>query len=180
MNALTSIRQSQSVEPWDRAVTAVNAWRGQAIHCFAQAEAEVSETLLALACGPGGGSKVRLRRLVGQRLEDLSCAVAPEGPFGEQGRKVAATLAAFREHESLRTFLCHGPAKITVDRQGQWVVILKVLAFRSRKAERSSMTLEERDAEALLADLRTASRHLTSALQSLRAAMAREEQAQPV
>ena len=58
-------------------------------------------------------------------------------------------------------------AKVALDRNGQWVVILKVLAFRGRVEELNSSAFEKREAEALLADLKAASQKLASSLQSL-------------
>lgn len=142
------------------------------MHFFAQAEAAVSETLLLLAGIPAGGARVQLRRLVGQRFEDLRMAVSAEGPFGKQGPRAAAALAAFLQHESLRPILCHGTARVTVDRQGEWVAIFKLLAFRGREAERMSVVLEQREAEALLAALKLHTQKLASALQSLRSRIA--------
>lgn len=106
---------------WDEAISSVNAWRGQAIQCFAQAEVAVSETLLALARHEGPGALVRLRRLVGQRFQDLHDTLAPEGPFSAEGTAASAALAAFRAHEDLRPALCHGVAKVALDRQGRWL-----------------------------------------------------------
>jgi hypothetical protein len=115
------------------------------------------------------GANVRLRRLVGQRFEDLRLAIGSDGPFAKHGLKATEALEAFSRHESLRAYLCHGMAKVALDRQGQWVVILKVLAFGGRLEERSSTVFEQREAEAVLADLRAASQKLSSSLQSLRA-----------
>jgi hypothetical protein len=168
MNAITSLDVSVEGTTWEQAIRSVNAWRGNALQCFAQSEATVSETLLALAAVPGRGDKVRLRRLVGQRFEDLCCAIGDAGPFAEEGEKAASALESFRQHEGLRPLLCHGIAKVTLDRQGHWLVVFKLLTFRGREPERSSMAIEQHDAAALLADLRGRSRKLGSALGSLR------------
>ena len=168
MNAITPITSAFDETAWTDALGAVNTWRGQAIYCFAKAEFAVSETLLALASLPTGGTSVRLRPLVGQRFEDLRAAVDAGGPFGGEGAKAAAALADFRQYEDLRPYLCHGLAKIAMDKHGQWLVVLRLLAFRGRNEERSSVTYERREAEAILAELRTASQRLAASLQSLR------------
>ena len=85
MNAISSIDLPIEDLAWERAIAAVNAWRGNALQYFAQAEAAVSETLLAMAAVPEKGSAVRLRRLVGHRFEDLRAAVAGDGPFAAVG-----------------------------------------------------------------------------------------------
>src|SRR5690606_36645858 len=113
---------------WEAAVGEVNSWRGQALQHFAVAETAASETLLLMASLPGGAN-VRLRRLVGQRFEDLRLAIGSDGPFARQGVKAAEALEAFSRHETLRAYLCHGMAKVALDRHGHWIVILKVLAF---------------------------------------------------
>jgi hypothetical protein len=169
MNALTTVQQSVDAVAFDDATRAVNAWRGNALQCFAQAEAAVSETLLGLASHSGAEMKVGLRRLVGQRFGDLADVIDAEGPFAKEGAKAAAALAAFRQHEGLRTFLCHGVAKVALDRHGQWIVVLKVLAFRGHQVERSLVAYDKREAEGVLAAIKAASSQLAAALQSLRA-----------
>jgi hypothetical protein len=168
MNAISPCTQAIDGTAWAAAVSEVNAWRGEALQYFAVAETAASETLPLMASLPGGAN-VRLRRLVGQRFEDLRLAIGSNGPFAEVGVKAAEALEAFSLHERLRAYLCHGTAKVALDRHGQWVVILKVLTFRGRAEERSSLTFEQREAEALLADLKVASQKLASSLQSLRA-----------
>lgn len=147
----------------------MNAWRGQALQHFAVAEGAVSETLLLMASLPPAVAKVRLRRLVGQRFEDLRLAIGADGPCAGEGSKALVALEAFNRHADLRACLCHGVAKIALDRHGQWVVILKVLALGGRAKERSSTTFEKREGEALLLELKRDSQQLASALQSLRA-----------
>lgn len=158
---------------WDRAIASVNAWRGHAIQCFAQTEAAVSETLLTLANIEGRGGSVRLRRLVGQRFQDLQDALTLEGPFAAEGAAAGAALAAFREHEAVRAALCHGIAKIALDRHGRWLVVFRTLAFRGRDEERSGVTYEQPEADAFLADLKARGQKLGSALGALRAALRR-------
>lgn len=126
----------------------------------------MSEALLTLAAVEIRGSKVRLRRLVGQRFQDLHDALAPGGPFAAEGAAAASAPAGFRHHEPVRAVLCHGTAKISLDRQG----LLKLLAFKGRQAERSSLALEQHEAAALLKDLKSKGQKLGAALGSLRAA----------
>jgi hypothetical protein len=172
MNAIAPIHDGIEAAAWARVLAEANAWRGNAVHCFAQAEMAVSETLLAMQCAPLGEPRVRLRRLVGQRFEDLRTAIGPDGPFESHCGKAVAVLADFWRFESLRPFLCHGVAKVAIDRRGQWLLVLKVLAFSGGKAERSSLAYEQHEAAAVLVDLKTASRRLCSALQSLRTRIA--------
>lgn len=166
MTIQTPISAIDDDQLWEAPTCAANAWRGQAIQIFAQAELAVSDTLEALAAVPVRGADVRLRRLVGQRFEDLGSALS--GAFAAEGVKAAAALAQFRSHEELRPFLCHGVAKLALDRNGRWLIVLKLVAFQARGTQRTSRTVEQQDAEQLLAGLREDGRRLASALQSLR------------
>jgi hypothetical protein len=157
--------QSTNVD-WDTKIRAVNDWRGAAIQCFAKAEAAVSETLLTLAEAPRRGAEIKPRGLVGQRFEDLR--VALEGPFAVEGARAICALDQFRDMEALRAQLCHGVATVAVMRNGNWLIHLKLLAFRARKAERSERTLLQEDAEIELAELKRRTRALCSNLGQLR------------
>lgn len=168
MNAISLWSGTAGGADWEALFREVNAWRGQALQYFAQAELAVSETLLAMKSTAAGATSVRLRPLVGQRFEDLGTAVGPEGAFAAEGEKSRAALSNFRRYESIRVVLCHGTAKLALDRHGHWLVVLKVLAFRAGQESRSSLALEKREAEALLSELKSANRALVSALQSLR------------
>lgn len=169
MNAITPIETAIGDDAWEEAIRSVNEWRGHSLHCFAQAEAAVSETLLAMATVADRGAHVKLRRLIGQRFEDLSAAIGIDGPFVAEGNKAALALARFREHEALRPMLCHATIKVALDRYAQWVILMKVLSFRGRNANRGSLALDQREAADRLAELRARSQQLVSALQSLRA-----------
>jgi hypothetical protein len=151
------------IETWQ----AVNAWHGQSLQYFARAELAATETLLALALVPDRGASIRLRHLIGQRLEDLQTALCVQGPFGDIGQKACTALADFRQHEELRQFLCHGVVKLTLEQNGQWVVLLKMLSIRSGKEDRRALTIEQCDGDLLLAHLKKRTRKLEAALQSL-------------
>lgn len=169
MNAMLPFDAVGGDRDWEDACRSVNAWRGHGLQCFAQAESAVSETLLVMAAVAERGKKVRLRGLIGQRLEDLAIAVGAGGPFEAEGTSVASALDAFREHEALRPFLGHGLVKIALDRHDRWVILIKLLSFRGGKAGRSSLALDQREGAALLADLKARTQALVSALQSMRA-----------
>jgi hypothetical protein len=172
MNAITPFDAAANEAAWEEATQSVNAWRGLCLQCFAQAETAVSETLLAMADLPDRGAGVKLRRLIGQRFEDLNSAIAAEGPFAAEGGKAVHVLAAIREHEALRPMICHGTAKVALDRHGQWIVLIRLLSFRGRRADRSSLALDQKEATNILAELKDRTRQLGSALQSVRARIA--------
>lgn len=139
------------------------------MHHFSAVEMAVTETLLALSTIVPEGSEVRLRHLIGQRLEDLALALGPEGSFEEAGKTVFDELSKFREkHESFRTLLCHGVAKVTVERSGHWVIFIRTLSIRSRQPDRGTLVLEQCDAETKLATLKRDSQNLSSKLGTFR------------
>ena len=153
---------------WETIFAEVNAWRGSCLHHFSTVEMAVTETLLALSSTPRG-AKVRLRHLIGQRFEDLSVAIAPDGPFGDVGKAAFAELSKYRERqEAFRALLCHGVIKVTVDPTGQWTLIIRSLSVRARQAERALMIVEQNDAEARLASLKNEGQRLASNLGQLR------------
>ncbi|QNP45632.1 hypothetical protein H9L14_14070 [Sphingomonas sediminicola] len=161
MTAHTPIVVSGEPDVWHDTARDVNAWRGEAIQLFARAELSVSETLQMLRAGGEG----RLRRLVGQRFDDLAAALEK---LGKKGAKASNALARFRELEELRPFLCHGVAKTAIDRSGHWIAVLKLVDLRGGVADVLTRVIEERDAETLIQDLGQRTRELTSALQSVR------------
>jgi len=157
---------------WTRVAQDVNTWRGASLQCFASVEAAVTETLLHLSAIPGRGDDVRLRHLVGQRLDDLAQVVGEGGAFATEGRGVVPLLAAFRCHEALRTMLAHGQAKLALERNGRWIAIFRIVAIRAKQAERSELVLEESDAAGKLQELKAISQKLCSALGNFRRTLA--------
>ena len=157
---------------WTRVAQDVNSWRGASLQCFASVEAAVTETLLHLSAIPGRGDDVRLRHLVGQRLDDLAQVVGEGGAFATEGRGVAPLLAAFRCHEALRTMIAHGQAKLALERNGRWIAIFRIVSIRAKQAERSELILEERDAAGKLQELKAISQKLCSALGNFRRTLA--------
>ncbi len=154
---------------WRAALNAVNAWRGKAVHCFASAEAAVSEALIGLSQVPERGAAVCLRLLIGQRFDDLAAAIGPQGPFAGEGGPAVAPLAAFRRHDNTRAAICHGVARVSLDRQGRWVIVMKLIALRTGSAERTSLALDQKDAEHLLSEVEADGQRLRMALVNLRA-----------
>lgn len=158
-------------DDWKAAIASVNAWRGLVLQAFANAEQAVSETLLTLSSLPERGGRVALRHLVGQRFHDLADVLKDGGAFAVEGATATGAMTAFLEHEHLRTVFAHGVAKISLDRQGRWVVVIRVLTFRARQAERTVRVFEQIEAEALCNDVRLASQRLCSTLTNLRTAL---------
>lgn len=108
---------------------------------FAAVEAQVTNTLVALAAAD---QSVTLPHLVGQRCAALSLALSRAG---EKATDAADALACWQSHDSLRVFLCHGVAKVTVARDGTWQAVFEVAALRSRKLQRSFLIVDEAEAE---------------------------------
>ncbi|MGX9146615.1 hypothetical protein [Mesorhizobium sp. 128a] len=158
----------QSVN-WDTIFAEVNSWRGACMHHLSMVETAVTETLLALSAMDQGEVAVRLRHLIGQRFEDLAVAIGPGGPFEETGRRALAELSKYREkHEAFRTLLCHGMIKVTVDHNGQWMLLIRTLSIRSRQPDRTMVVLEQSETEARLAALKHDGQKLASTLGQLR------------
>lgn len=163
-----------SVEPtpgpdWDAIFDEVNAWRGACLHHFSATERAVTETLLTLNAAPSRGETIRLRQLIGQRFEDLSIAIRADGPLALEGEAARAELADYREgQEGFRTLLCHGSITVTVDRNGDWTLIIRSLSIRSRLAERSVTVIDQADAYGRLEALKRTGQKLASTLGQLR------------
>ncbi|MBN9316502.1 MAG: hypothetical protein J0I99_12235 [Devosia sp.] len=154
---------------WDEIFAEVNEWRGTCLHHFSVVEVAVAETLLALS--EVSSAAIPLRHLIGQRLEDLTAATAAGGPFEEAGKTAQVELLHYRErHEHFRNLLCHGLVKITVERGGRWMLVMRVLAFRSGKADRVVLVLDQNEAAARLESLKRDAQKLGSVLGQLRKA----------
>ena len=163
----------QPAPAWDLIFAEVNAWRGACLHHFSAVEMSVTETLLALSEESLGGSSIRLRHLIGQRLEDLTVATAVDGPFGDAGKCVQSELLQYREkHEDFRNLLCHGFTKVAVERSGRWMMVMRLLSIRAGKAERKTLVLDQNEAMARLDALKRDVQKLGSALGQLRKAVA--------
>ncbi|RVD55402.1 hypothetical protein EN828_25225 [Mesorhizobium sp. M2D.F.Ca.ET.185.01.1.1] len=171
MDTETAAISAFSNDQWLHAVTAVNAWRGRCLDLFARSEAAVSETLLVMANTSRGGAVAKLPHLVGHRFEELATLIGPTGAFASEGKASAAALLAFRPHESLRASLAHGVGKVVLDQQGNWLVVLRTLAFRSKQPQRSVLVIEQSEAEEIVKSHQTTGRRLVSELGNLRHAL---------
>lgn len=190
MNAVTPLKTAPTTSPsrapapvsaptpalpdaaaWDSALAAANAWRGAALQCFARAETSVTELLLVMAEAPERGPQVKLQHLVGPRFDGLAAAIAPSGPFAAEGKTALPAVEAFRAVDTLRVMLAHANSKVTLDRGGRWTLVMRVVSFRARKAERTVLVIEEKEAKERLADLALRTSRLTSELGRVRSAL---------
>lgn len=171
MNMQVAIPSATHDFPWAQVTSEVNAWRGACLQCFARAEAAVTEALLFLSGVGQRGTAVQLRHLTGQRLEDIAQAIGPGGPFATEGGAAHEALASLRTFEALRANLAHDVARIALERNGTWVVVLRHLEIRSRTARRSTMAVEQAEAGEILADLKRKTQQLDTALTNLRRAI---------
>lgn len=154
---------------WEAVFAEVNAWRGGCMHHFSMVEVAIADTLLILSITKPAGAAVRLRHLIGQRLEDLVAAIGPDGPFAEVGKHAFPQLLQYREkHETFRNLLCHGMIKVSIERSGQWILLIRTLVIRARQAERSIQVLEQAEAIEKIAELRRDVGKLVSMLGQLR------------
>ena len=100
-------------------------------------------------------------------------AIGPEGPFEDVGRHAHPEFARFRDnHEAFRTLICHGTVKVTVEHNGQWLLLIRTLSIRSRQPDRATLALEKSEVEDRLAALKRDGTKLASILGQLRKAVA--------
>ncbi|MDF7774400.1 hypothetical protein P1X14_04005 [Sphingomonas sp. AOB5] len=156
-------------EPFEVATERVNAWRGRCVDAFTRAETSVTECLDVLAQVEGRGGQVTLPHLVGQRLEALAATISAGGPFEAEAGNLLGTLERWRSHTDFRNMLCHGVCKITLDLQGRWTVVFRLVTFRSSHLSREALPLAEAEAEALCESVIRASHNLCSQIGQLKA-----------
>ena len=156
-------------QPFIDANARAAAWRGRCLDAFARAEAAATECLIALAEVKDRGAAVRLPHLVGQRFESLAAALAADGPFAAEGPLALAAVEQCRSHSGVRTMLCHGVGRITLDRNGKWTLVLRVATLRNRQIARDTLVLTETEAEQLRDDIARASQKLCAQLGQVRA-----------
>lgn len=155
-------------ERWTNAIAQVNSWRGDCVQSFAHSESAVTETLLILNHVPEKGTSVKLPHLIGQRFEALKLATGSAGPFAEDGVKAHEAISGFLIREQLRAFLCHGVAKVALERSGNWIVIFNLTTLRSQKCERTQLVVTQSEAKALLEEIRFSGNKLGAVLGNLR------------
>ncbi len=168
MNAVTPVPPIPLPrEPFDRALSEVNGWRGRCLDAFTRGEAAVTECLLTLAAMPERGVGITLPHLLGERLETLASAVGADGPFALGCPHVAPALARFRKHAPLRNMLCHGVTYITLDQKGRWTVVLRLGALRSGRLVREALPITEDEAGPLADEVMREARNLRARLEKL-------------
>ncbi|MFC3581636.1 hypothetical protein [Sphingomonas hylomeconis] len=168
MNAITSIGTLAANGPFDDACRRVNEWRGRCMHALSCAEDAVTKCLVVLAQVPDRGLTVRLQHLIGQRYDALCVAVAADGAFAHEGRAASVALQSMLTHATFRNEICHGVAKVAVDRSDRWVLVLRTTTLRANRMERSTLVVEEAEGAQQLIELIRASRDLCSKLGMLR------------
>ena len=159
---------SKANDLWAIATQKFSVWRNTGIQCFAQAEAAVTDTLIYLSTDVARGTDINLRHLFGQRLLDLGSAIGPGGAFEEVGRPTLKSLLAFQMESTLRSFLTHSVAKIAIERDGSWIVIMTHSSFKAKRAENHKLVLDELEAKLNLSVLTAKTQSLCSNLQNLR------------
>jgi hypothetical protein len=164
--------KASSVANWDQVFRDVNEWRGACIHHFTSVEQAVTETLLDLHAAKPAAGAVRLRHLIGQRFEDLACAIGADGPFADAGKQASQSLTDFRDrHEAFRTLLCHSQLAVSVDIHGRWLVVAENLSIRGHRAERTTAVIKQADAASRLSDLKRDGQKLSALLGLVRKAV---------
>jgi hypothetical protein len=168
MNALSQITASIPLPHFDATCARLNQWRGQMVENFARCEQAATETLALLNSTKLEVKGVKFPHLVGQRYARLEALLsAADAPSGHT-RFALAAIGRFREHDSLRTMLCHGVTKIAVDRAGDWVALITLLSFKGGVTTSDRLTLLEVEGRTLLAQLIEARKKVCTALGQVR------------
>lgn len=154
--------------PWEDAIAQVNRWRGDCLQSFAQSETAVTETLLLLNAVAANGSSVKLPHLVGQRFAALKLATGPQGAFAIEGAKAHDAISAFLVREQLRAFLCHGVAKVALERSGSWIAIFNLANLRTQRCDRTQLVVTQAEASEMLQEIKQSGNKLGTALGNLR------------
>ncbi|MES3150839.1 hypothetical protein [Sphingomonas faeni] len=148
-------------------------WRGRFITEFALAETVVSEALAFLAEVAIQGARSLLPHLIGQRFAALKAVVDRNGPFSQEGVRVAKAIEEFTDLHRLRSFLCHGAGIVTIDHHGHWIIALDLLTFRGAEIHRDAMTLHQDEARVMLDQLHGARLRLDGQLRGMLATFTR-------
>lgn len=159
-------------DQWEDATAQVSRWRGDCLQSFTQSETAVTETLLILNAVKEKGASVKLPHLIGQRFEALRIAIGPEGPFAKDGKKAHEAISAFLVREQLRAFLCHGVAKVALERSGSWIAIFNLTTLRSQKCDRTQLVVTQVEANGILQEIKQSGNKLGTALGNLRRQLA--------
>jgi hypothetical protein len=159
---------------FDAACARVNQWRGQMVDTFARCEQAVTETLAQLnACHAMPEVKgIKFPHLVGQRYERLIVLLSATAQPSGHCKVALAALARFREHDPLRTMLCHGVTKVAVDRAGHWVGVMTLVSFKARETTTDKLTMEEDEAGKRLGQVIDDRRRVCAALGQVRRELA--------
>lgn len=114
VTAMNDMRAISPAKGWVAANLEFNHWRGAALHCLTQAEDELTTVLRRLS-----GKKAPA--LVGARYNALLTLLRAD----QKHSKIVAALEGFAPQLELRIALCHGVAKLLLDRNGQWLVRMR-------------------------------------------------------
>lgn len=169
---VTPITAELSQSSFADAYARVNQWRGRCIDALTRAEEAVTNCLVVLAEVPDRGLSVMLPHLLGQRYEALCQAIGKDGPFAVEGVNAVRALETFRSHSDFRCELCHGVGRISLDRSGRWVLVLRTTSLRSGKVMRGVLVVEEGEGQLIAEGIVRQSHDLCAKLGTVRKAPA--------
>jgi hypothetical protein len=154
---------------WDQHYLEVNAWRGECMHHLSVAERAVTETLLTLDEAKPEGTKINMRHLFGQRIEDLLAATSADGVFAKQGKAAHQAIENFcLNHDGFRNLLCHGVLQVAATRNAEWLLVIRNLSISAKRGNETTACYEKCEAEEKLNLLRDQVQKLSSVLGNLR------------
>jgi signal-transduction protein with cAMP-binding, CBS, and nucleotidyltransferase domain len=70
--------------------------------------------------------------------------------------------------EQLRAFLCHGVAKVALERSGTWIAIFNLTNLRSQKCDRTQLLVTQMEANEMLQEIKQSGNKLGTTLGNLR------------
>ena len=104
-------------EARDKAIDAVNRWRGHCVERYARLEDEVTTTLSAMASM--SDAKVNVPHNFGDKVKKLRAAVEADGQHpSENAVKALRDLA---HHLDRRNMLVHASGRVWIDPKGNWL-----------------------------------------------------------
>ena len=112
------------VNQFDLARQDIERWRGGCLDLFSRCEAAVIDALReARACK----LSVKLDHLAGQRMTELLELNESRPATTRQSKAFHTAYTEWRDIELKRSYLAHGVASESIDREGAWVAMLDIV-----------------------------------------------------
>ncbi|MFZ5701055.1 MULTISPECIES: hypothetical protein [Pseudomonadota] len=180
MNALTSLGPAAPLADWDRAQIDLHLWLGRCLDCFTQAESVVSASLLLMAHQSSVCVELGKAYLFGQKLQILRNGLqALEATDPKRARLAIHSLDRFQPYADLRNSVCHGASTLYLDKDGHWLVELKLTQLSATAIVTSQVFIDQAAAAEKLKGLKSAVQSLGARLSNLSAVLSLPDVATP-